>query len=165
MTKKKTIFLIIVSFLLTISLGYAFFSQNINISGTSTAMGTFDVQFYSAAVSSHVGSTDETAVIDNANNRLDITVPKLAYPGAYTEFTIVVKNVGTIPARLTDITPSGFTSDPNITITSNVSTLQNAVMASNGTQTFTLRVTWNANSQQESQNVHFSLALNYTQGT
>ena len=165
MKTRRFAIITIISFLLAISIGYALFSSTINVSGTSTAQGTFDVEFYSATVSSHDGSTDETTVINNDHDQLEITVPKLAYPGAYATITVVVKNVGSIPCKLTGITSTGLTTDPNIQITTNVSDLQNVVMTQNQTKTFTITVTWLSASTEKSENVEFSIGLNYEQAT
>lgn len=165
MSKKKVFLITIVSFLISISVGYALFSQSVNISGTSTAQGTFDVEFLSATISDHDGSTNETVEINNDHDQLELTVPELAYPGAYSTITVVVKNVGTIPAKLTGITTNGLNTDPNILITSNVDTVQNVVMAQNQTTTFTITVTWIPTSQEKSENVEFTIGLNYSQAT
>lgn len=163
--KKLNIFIVvIIAFVLTISIGYALFSETITINGTATAKGNFDVEFTSATITNEVGSTGSTAVISSDKNSLDITVPKLEYPGAYTEISVVVTNKGTIPTILNSIEETNLTSNSNITISyTGLQELKNQELIQNETQSFTVKVLWNADSTASAKNINFTIKLNYQQ--
>ncbi len=164
--KKQSIAIIaVVAFVLAVAVGYALFSDRLTISGTATAQGNFDVNFTNATVSTQVGSTGATATIspDNAN-QLTINVPKLEYPGAYAEIDVTVTNQGSIPAVLESIDEVGLTTDPSVKVSyTGLTELKNQQVTQNGTQNFKIKVMWDESSNASSQDVHFTITLNYKQ--
>ena len=165
--KKQSVAIILIStFILTLLIGYALFSQSVTISGTATASATMDMEFTTATISSEVGSVSTSAVISQDGNTLTITVPQLQYPGSYANIQVIVTNVGTVPVKLTGVTENGLTTDNNIKIS--YTGLQDyvtnqTVISPNGTHTFNVKVEWDENSTQASQNINFSILLNYEQ--
>lgn len=166
MKKQSLIVVCIVGFLLTLTIGYASFSDTIKINGTATAKGNFDMEFTKAQIVSEVGSTNTSAQISDDKNILKITVPKLEYPGAYSEILVTITNKGTIPAKLTSLQEEGLTTDQNVIVSyTGLQEVKDVVMNQNGTQTFSVKVMWDANSTSSSENVEFSIKLNYAQVT
>ena len=164
MKKQNLIIIFVIGFMLSFTIGYALFSDIIIIEGTATARGNFDIEFTSAEVSNEIGSTDATTKISDDKNTLNITVPMLEYPGAYSEITVIITNVGTIPAKLTGIDDSGIDVDPNILISYiGLEELKEVIINQNTTQSFKIKVMWDPNSTSKSENVEFSIKLNYQQ--
>ena len=164
MKKQNFLFIIAVIFCLSLSVGYAVFSENIKINGTATAKGNFDVVFENATVKNEVGSTGSTAIISEDKNTLTLNVPKLEYPGAYAEITVDVTNSGNIPAQLVGITESNLTASSSIKISYSGLT-KDEVMAQGDKRTITIRVDWLSTSTTGSETVNFSIKLNYQQVT
>lgn len=165
--KKNGMFIIcIIGFLLTVTVGYAAFSDKIVINGTATAKGNFDLEFTTASVIKEVGSTNTVATISEDKDSLSINVPMLEYPGAYSQISITVTNKGSIPAKLISVEENGLNANPNITISySGLNEIKDIIINQNETHTFDVKVMWNANSITPAKNVNFSLKLNYTQAT
>lgn len=163
--KKQNIFMLcLTSILLILSIGYALLSDTIEIIGTATAMGTFDVEFENASITNQIGSTDASTEISIDKNSLNINVPRLQYPGSYVEVTTTISNKGSIPAMLVGIGEVDLTTDPTIKISyEGLEELKNVSMSQNDTQTFKIKITWNENSNQSSKDVNFSIKLLYRQ--
>ncbi len=164
MKTKNIIVVVMVSFFLFLSMGYALFSETLIINGTATAMGTFDVEFTDATVTEQVGSTLSTALISNDKNTLTINVPKLEYPGSYVNILVTVTNKGSIPAKLTTVEQTNLTSDPSIKVSyTGLDELKNKEFLQNETQTFNIKILWEPSSNVSSSNVMFTIKLNYEQ--
>ena len=95
---RNKIFVGCLALLLVMVVGYALFSQSLNITGTAKAEGKFNIEFTEASIKTEKGSTGATATISDDGKILTITVPKLEYPGAYVDVSYTVKNTGTIDA-------------------------------------------------------------------
>lgn len=163
--KKQNIFVLcLISFLLILTVGYALLENTLQISGTATGIGDFDVEFSSTTITKEVGSVGASANISIDKNSIDINVPKLQYPGAYVEFTVEVKNNGTIPAMLAGIDTENLTTDPTVKVSyEGLKELENVNMNQNDTQKFKIIVTWDKNSDQSSKDVKFLIKLLYKQ--
>lgn len=163
MKKQSIIFVSIITLMIVLSVGYALFSNTITIQGTVTANARMDVEFTTAAVTTEVGSTNASALINSDKNVLTITVPSLEYPTSYAIVTVTVTNVGTIPVKLTGVRTSGFNnSDLNISYT-NLDSYVDTTMNVNDTHTFTVKVEWDEDSQAQVQNANFNIYLDYEQ--
>ena len=164
MKKQPIILVIFLAVVLILSIGYAVFAQTLTIDATATASGTMDVEFTNASVSSEVGSINASATISNDKNTLSINVPRLEYPGAYAVISGTITNVGTIPVELISINETNLTTDDNIKISyTNLGGYQNVTLNPNGTQTFTVKVEWDEDSEASTNNLNFSIGLNYRQ--
>ena len=100
--KKRTNYVIIAILLLVvgISIGYAALSATLTITGNTTInRNTWDVHFETLNVTS--GSVTATTPATISGSKLDINYAiTLAKPGDFYEFTVNVKNGGTLPAKL-----------------------------------------------------------------
>ncbi len=120
-SNKKFLILLLIVLLLVLAIGYAAFSDTLQISGTANAKGSFDIRFVDdeddpgngCVVSNSAGCTATVSVEADANSDADdklvVTVQNLAYPGAGATVHAVVKNFGTIPVKIDEVsaTPSG----------------------------------------------------------
>ncbi len=164
MKKQNFVLIGVIILFLTLSIGYALFEENIEIKGTATAQGNFDVSVTAASVTTQVGSSGATAEISADGKTLTINVPKLEYPGAYVEIPIIVTNKGTIPAVLREIQETGLTADANVKISyTGLAEVKDQQLNQNETQNFIVKVMWDENSSASSENVEFSIKLNYKQ--
>ena len=104
--KKRLLFLLI----LVISIGFAYLSTNLNITGSSLIKGnTWDVHFENVQVTS--GSvTATTPTISTDKKSVNYTVT-LDMPGDYFEFTVDAVNAGTIDAMVDTVSNTGLTED------------------------------------------------------
>ena len=168
--KKQSIAIIgVIAFVLAVAVGYALFSEKLTIDGTATAKGDFDVEFTSVGTPTCSGfsETCEAAnlgTISDDKNTLTITVNKLQYPGAYVEIPVTVTNKGSIPAVLKSIEETGLTTDASVKVSyTGLTELKDQEVAQNGTQNFTVKVMWDENSNTSSENVKFTIKLNYEQ--
>ena len=168
---KKYLIIVLVVLLLGLAVGYAAFSDTLTITGTATAKGNFDVQFDSATVDarSGVNIANTTATISTDKNRLNVQVADMGYPGAGAQITTVIKNVGTIPAKIKAITPENLDASSNIEIVGlDVLSTSHETLQPDGTCTVTFYVRWKPDAQTpitDTETVNFSLAIEYEQDT
>lgn len=93
--------------LVIMSVGYATYSQTLNINGTSTFTASkWDVRFDTGTFSETTTTKATTKDVGNTTITYDVT---LAKPGDKYSFTVNAKNFGTIDAKMTKITLSGLT--------------------------------------------------------
>lgn len=110
MKNKKIIVVIAAISILFISVGYALFSSNLNVSGTASASGEFDYSitcvpgllnntpdFFNSNNYKEQGYLKDSCSVDK--NKVNIEV-ELEYPGATRAFTTKIVNTGTIPMKL-----------------------------------------------------------------
>ena len=100
LSRQNKIVVGIVALVLALTVGYALFSQSLNIGGTASADGKFQLTFYSVGTVKEVGSSGTTVTSSDEDKTLTITVPKLEYPGAYVQVPVVIKNTGTVDAAI-----------------------------------------------------------------
>ncbi len=117
--KKSKILIGCLALLLVLSVGYAYFSQNITINGTATAKGDFNITAAcTTGIDSKIGTASDFGENEQGYKNDSCTVSgnavsinlELEYPGAERYFTIKMTNSGTIDASLNlneEITYSG----------------------------------------------------------
>lgn len=168
--KKQNIAIIgVIAFVLAVAVGYALFSETLNINGTATAKGDFDVEFTEVGTITKTGYTDvdgtnDIAVISTDKNTLTVKVNKLDYPGAYVEIPVTITNKGSVPAKLKDITETGLTQENRaIKVTYTGIAASDTAINQNETQSMTIKVEWDKDVNTSSENVEFKIQLNYEQ--
>ena len=117
MKRNRMTLVILLAAVLTLAVGYALFSQTINITGTATAQGSFDIvasctpNLDSSISSIVIGDGDASDYVDkgvsSASCSNDSQNPKkinfsvaLDYPGAQKYMTVKITNNGTIDANI-----------------------------------------------------------------
>lgn len=143
---------------ISLVVGYAIFSETLNISGTAQTTGTFNVEFFSATPT--VGAT---ATPSGDKNTLTISVPNLAQPSATETVSVVIKNTGNVGAKLMSVDLTGNT-DPDIEIILTPAFTTGISIAAGGTYAFDITVTWkSASINNTPKTLNFSATLNYQQ--
>lgn len=160
--------LVIVGLLFAIvamSVGYAALSQTLVVNGTATIDASWDVKIVSieetaksisptevpattelgedATDAVTEGAKTSSAAIGSTTAAFNVT---LNAPGDYAEFTVTVKNLGTIAAKLKTLTLVEGATDPEqivYTVTPANATGA-ATLAADGTETYVVRVEWTA---------------------
>lgn len=159
MTKKRNIVIGVVALLLVVSVGYALFSDTLNINGSAKAQGDFKMEILNASITSEVGSSGAIANVINDGKALEINVPRLEYPGAYVEVTYKIKNSGTIPAIFDNYNISGETDRIKTSFS-----FKNYFYDVNDERNETIRIYWDENNNTETEeNTTIVLNLNFLQ--
>lgn len=177
MRNKKNSYIIIIALLLLvcIGVGYAALTTQLKINGTSKIEKvTWDVHFENIRVTSGSATATKAAVVEGSttvNYSVTLTVP-----GSYYEFTVDVKNGGTLPAKLSATpTLSGLSAAQdvyaNYTITYSDGTAikANDTLLAGATKTLKVRVEYDKNitaSQLPTaeQTLNLTFSMNYIQG-
>ena len=170
--KKSKNYLIIalVVILIALAVGYAAFSQNLKITGTANANGTFALEFVQANCKGTKASTTATvSTVDSTNDTLTVSVT-LAYPGDGETISVDILNNGTVDAKLTGVTVTETSGtaieDGDIIVTM-------PTLATDGTEIieaaehclFDFTVEWAADSEVDSATTTFDIVLEYEQST
>lgn len=173
-TKSKNyLIILLIVLLLSLAVGYAAFSDVLTISGTANANGTFDLEFQNATVDSAVGcdQVNTTATISADKDTLTVKVKDLAYPGAGAQFTTEIVNTGSIPAKVSSVTPKNITGSDNIKIEGlDAITTSHPVIEPGDSCVLSFTVAWDADSTseltaEEKSGIEFELGIEYTQAT
>lgn len=168
---KKFLIIVLIVLLLGLAVGYAAFSDTLNITGTANAGGNFDMVFSTATISTSEGidTDNSSAVISGDKNTLTVTIKDLSYPGAGAQIDTVIHNAGTIPAKVKSVNttlPSGQAIKVNGL---NAITTAHPVIAAGGDCNLSFTVVWDENvnelSDEEKSGVTFDLTIEYEQAT
>lgn len=116
MEKQKNTQMFVIAILavavLTMSVGFAAFTQTLNIDGeVKVASSLWNIQFDTTSYVESSGSVTvsaENRTLSGTSMTYNVTLTK---PGDFYEFTINVKNTGTFDANLTGITMSPLTTE------------------------------------------------------
>jgi len=146
--------------LLSMAVGYAIFSGTLNITGTATSTGTYNISFFATSITASADCTPVTTLSADKKT-ITISVPDLQKPGAFATISATVKNTGSISATLLSVNVTGNT-DPNVTVTYPTWTT-GVVLAAGESYTFPITVTWASTSTVTGTTVPFTAALNYQQ--
>ena len=172
MSKKSLVLVLFLVLILALAIGYAAFSDTLTILGTANANGKFDLEFTSDSrfVTGKGIDTEETkATVSADKNELNVVVKDLAYPGAGAQFKAVIKNVGTVPAKVKSVTPTNITGKDSIKITGlDVITTSHPTIDANGTCEIDFTVEWDIDkdlTNAAGDDVSFSLVIEYEQDT
>lgn len=151
----------ILAVFLVLIVGYAIFNESLTVGGTANVSGEFSIIFKNVGGIVETGSSGTTAQISTNKKNLTITVPHLEYPGAYAEIPVVIKNTGTINARLKGIITSGL-EDDDIKVTYS-GVVQDEVLVAQEERNMKIKVAWDSASVKKSANIAFTISLNYEQ--
>lgn len=150
------------------SVAYAAFAQILTINGTGTATGNWDIQIISITPTAQTGVTDHASTPSFTATTATFNVD-LAYPGATSSYDVVIKNNGTIPAKLstiTDLTATNAAAPTDITYAiSGVAV--NDTLAAGASVTATVTVTWGSGGSTniQTQSKGATIDFNYIQNT
>ena len=117
MNKQNKVIVGVVALILALTVGYAIFSQSLNISGTAKAQGNLDIVFSEVGEISPHGTNTPTATITENGRKLELSEITLDYPTAYVDIPVTIINNGTVDGVLESITVENLeTDDIKVTI-------------------------------------------------
>ena len=142
----------IILLVLCLGIGFAYLTSNLTINGNTTVSGTkWSVYFNKVDISEgSVEATVEPTVTATTTTTLDYRV-LLDKPGDFYEFTVEVKNDGTIDAMIDSITMTSLETDVSkylsytATYEDGTSLAQNDVLKKKSTATYIVRVEYKKN--------------------
>jgi hypothetical protein len=150
------------------SVAYAAYAQVLNVNGTGTASGDWDVAITDITQTSATGATDNTPpTFDTTSATFDVN---LAYPGATATYDVTVTNNGSIPAilsNLTDLTATNTAAPTYITYDITGVTAGSTTLAANGgTNVMHVTATWDSGTSPDTSTGNSKVAtitMNYDQ--
>lgn len=164
--KSSSFFILILLFLVSgISIGYAALSESLQIIGTANANGKFDVEFISSKIidAKGIDVIGSKAQISEDKNTLTVDIKDMKYPGAGATVSCVVKNTGTVPAKLKNVNLIG-NDDKDISVQFLDSAKIGQTLGINDMWTIKFVVKWNIDSTIENKKaINFSISLDYEQ--
>lgn len=136
-SNKKTFTIIVLCFMLVLmGTGYAILSSKLNVSGTNSMVGKWDIHI--KEITTNVNGLASSSSVEIYTDKLGAyLVLDLYEDGDYVEYNIVVENAGNIPAKLTDFFMDNYSASPYIVVTDTVPL--NEQIAANSTSTFTIK--------------------------
>lgn len=177
-SKKNYLIVALIVILLALAVGYAAFTQQLQIIGTAKAKGSWDIHFTNETID--VGDAENTAVLSNEDHTLTVNVA-LKKPGDTKTVTVDIVNEGTVDATL-----KGFTivaqdgSSQTISGTGGVYTygaikmtleelsIGTDLVAKTGSKTYTMTFEWPSNYTANTavdDTATFTITFDYTQKT
>ena len=168
MNKQNKIIVGVITLILALTIGYAVFTQNLNINGTATAKGEFGLIFENSSDDpTCIGFSGECTnsklySITEEGRTLNITLDKLDYPTAYVTIPVTVKNIGTVDAELQNVNINVDKNRDDIAI-SYTGVSNNEVLKANEQRNMVVRVEWKDTSSVETAVVTFAMSLSYAQ--
>lgn len=160
-TTQKVI-LVVVGALLATSVAYAVFTTALNIMGEAGTSGNWDIKFTSATVENEYLCDDSTITLSTDKKTANISVTDLQAPGAYAEFELKIENNGNIDGKLQSIVVTPETADDNIKVTYNAPSI-GSVLEVDDYEIVTVKVSWDLDSEETTEEYSFSIKLNYIQ--
>lgn len=161
---RKYYVAILLAVILTVSLGFAIFSEILNITGSAKTKGNFDLEFNAATVAESSKAGTPSATISTDKNTLTLVADDLAEPGSFVKYNVVVKNVGSIDSKLKMFDIIG-NNDPDIVVAITPALAEGTLISAGSTQEFTITVTWALNSTVGDKTLNYSIELDYEQAS
>ena len=173
MLKKRNMYLIIVFITaLVIGVGYAILNSNLNIAGsTKVKDNIWNIHFENVNVTSGSVSAPTPTINNGTNVTYTLT---LNNPGDFYEFTVDVKNSGTIDAMIGSISNTGLTTeqkkymDYTATYSDGIDIEEKQELKANKKETIKVRVEFKkdidaSDLPSENQTLNLTLNMNYVQ--
>lgn len=184
-SKRNYLIVALIVVMLLLGVGYATFTQALNITGTVNGSATWNVHFVSGTTTDANGDAVNGA-LSNDNHTLTVNVSDLQYPGDAREVIATIKNDSSMPIKLTGFTvvdPSTGATPAEadvdfryVDLTSNVATsgvtttVADAstyeVIPAGGTCTYKFIIGWKSTSTKTAlTSSTYSITFNYEQNT
>ena len=162
-TQRNYIIIGLCAILVIMGVGYAAFSSQLKITGTSNIDSTWDVQI--TDIQSEVVSGSPTNQIEPTHDKLSATFhTKLYKPNDTMKYDITVSNLGSVDAKLDKI---NVPENSSTAISYEVTGIKKGdLLKSNETALLTVTVKYNNVTSQPSQeelNINFNITLEYSQ--
>ena len=160
--KRNYLIILLIVVLIALAVGYAAFSQTLQISGTADASGTWNVAFTGASISPE-GHGSEPVV---SGDTITVNDLSLGYPGDGCTLTVNIKNSGNLAAKLTSLkvyNSDGSTEYQNEDITISVPDITGETLESQKTCTSNITIQWNPDSTSTDVSASFVIKFEYEQ--
>ena len=157
---------VLISIMLLMVVGYAAFSSQLNINGTSNISSNWDIRITNITSDLHGGATN--AVEPTYDNEKGLTASfstNLVSPGDYAEYTITVENQGDIDATLTDISITDTNNQAIVFETSGLSEGDNLLQGESAELLVKVSYSDSVTSQPENTTSNLTVTLTYEQAT
>ena len=152
--------------MLLMVIGYAAFSTQLNINGTSNISSNWDIRITNITSSLHGGATNATEPsYDNGNGLTASFSTNLVSPGDYAEYTVTVRNNGDIDATLTDISINDSNNPVIVFETSGLSEGDNLLKQTEDELIVKVSYSESVESQPENTTSNITVILTYEQAT
>lgn len=161
--RQNKIIVALIAVLLAVTVGYALFSETLNIKGTAKASGEFNLIFSEVLNNDIVrkGASGIAEIEEPDKNQLSIKNVVLNYPTAYIDIPVKIKNTGSISARLKGIRTEGVnTTDIKVTYSG---IAEDEILNPKEEKEMKIKVTWDENSKNIVENLSFNIYLDYEQ--
>lgn len=163
--KKMFIIIALVFSLVLMGAGYALLSSTLNITGTNTMAGKWDIKIKS--ITPTINGTGESTLIDIYNDGLSASLAANLYQdGDFVEYVVVVENSGNIPAKLYSFEFYDYAYNDYVKVTNDAPV--DKKLAPNSTNTFTIKFELVNPTDEEIPEVEgnfYEFWLNYVQDT
>lgn len=160
--KNNNLIILIFLFLLLISIGYAVFTEELEISGTISGNVNFKVYFIDAWVED---SSKGTVDINSNKDTLTYTA-NLSYPGDRVLIGVKIKNDSSIAVKLNDFTPTNIAGNSEIKFDYINLDETNEILDAGAVCEYKFVAYWEENSQSTTiEQVRFDIQLDYEQYT
>ena len=164
--KNNLIILGLCSILVLMGIGYAAFSSQLNINGTSNISSNWDIRITNIESSLHGGATNTVEpTYDNENGLTASFSTNLVSPGDYAEYTVTVRNNGDIDATLTDIEISDSNNPAIVFETSGLTEGDNLLQGESAELLVKVSYSDSVTSQPEITTSNITVTLTYEQAT
>ena len=152
--------------ILLMAIGYAAFSSQLQINGTSNISSNWDIRITNITSSLSGGATNATEpTYDNENGLTASFSTNLTSPGDYAEYTIEVSNLGSIDATLTDIEISDSNNPAIVFETSGIEEGDNLLQGAKDELLVKVSYSDSVTSQPTNTTSNITVTLNYEQAT
>ena len=152
--------------MLLMVVGYAAFSTQLNINGTSNISSNWDIRITNITSDLHGGATNATEpTYDNDNGLTASFSTNLVSPGDYALYTVTVRNNGDIDATLTDISISDSNNPAIVFETSGLSEGDNLLKQTEDELIVKVSYSDSVTSQPENVTSNIEVTLTYEQAT
>ena len=174
-SKKNYLIIALIVILLALAVGYAGFTQNLQITGTATAKVNWDIHFENATTSNATIAAMPT-LTDN-NHKMNVSV-NLKKPGDTATVTVDIVNKGSVDATLTGFTitaengqstpisgTGGVYTEGAIKMTLQELTTNTELVNTTGKLTYTMTFEWPSDYNTESvdDTANFVITFDYSQ--
>lgn len=176
-SKKNYLLVALVVILLALAVGYAAFSQQLQITGTATAIGEWNIHFANETMTPAQDENNTVSLSDN-NHKMAVAV-SLAKPGDSRTVTVDVVNEGSVDATLTNFVitaedgssqklsaaEGGVYTSGAIKMTLQQLTTDTDLEAKTGKTTYTMKFEWpdSYNLENVNDTANFTITFDYSQ--
>ena len=163
--QKKLMILGLCLIVLFMAIGYASFSQNLIINGTSTITSDWNIKITDITVKGFNGSATNAEEPQVENDTTAIFKTNLISPGDSMTYEVTVANDGSIPAKLNELKVEDANNPAILFQVNGIS--ESEILGEHSTTTFEVQVSYNSSitTQPENPKSTLTVTLDYVQNS